>query len=150
MLTAEYGGTGGRSIESKMVVEEPDIEIGAGVSSKGRIKSQADHDREILTFITAISRRMQTDRTGYQGPRTARDGQGNQNAPNHGRYRQPDRDNTDNSNNTNNRNAGVPPPVPPFGNFNFAALPGGFQFPPGFVMPPGAGGNAQPPPPGAA
>jgi hypothetical protein len=35
MLTAEYGGTGGRAIESGMVVEEPDIEIGAGVSSKG-------------------------------------------------------------------------------------------------------------------
>ncbi|KAE8145722.1 hypothetical protein BDV25DRAFT_163980, partial [Aspergillus avenaceus] len=34
MLTAEYGGTGGRPIESGMVVEEPDIEIGAGVSSK--------------------------------------------------------------------------------------------------------------------
>lgn len=37
MLTAEYGGTGGRSIESGMVVEEPDIEIGAGVSSKGEL-----------------------------------------------------------------------------------------------------------------
>lgn len=35
MLTAEYGGTGGRPIESGMIVEEPDIEIGAGVSSKG-------------------------------------------------------------------------------------------------------------------
>ena len=35
MLTAEYGGTGGRAIEPFMVVEEPDIEIGAGVSSKG-------------------------------------------------------------------------------------------------------------------
>lgn len=35
MLTAEYGGTGGRPIEQGMVVEEPDIEIGAGVSSKG-------------------------------------------------------------------------------------------------------------------
>lgn len=35
MLTAEYGGSGGRPIESGMVVEEPDIEIGAGVSSKG-------------------------------------------------------------------------------------------------------------------
>ena len=35
MLTAEYGGTGGLAIESGMVVEEPDIEIGAGVSSKG-------------------------------------------------------------------------------------------------------------------
>lgn len=36
MLSAEYGGTGGKAIEPGMVVEEPDIEIGAGVSSKGR------------------------------------------------------------------------------------------------------------------
>lgn len=35
MLSAEYGGTGGQAIEAGMVVEEPDIEIGAGVSSKG-------------------------------------------------------------------------------------------------------------------
>jgi len=35
MLSAEFGGTGGRPIESGLVVEEPDIEIGAGVSSKG-------------------------------------------------------------------------------------------------------------------
>lgn len=34
-LTAEYGGTGGRALEGGMVIEEPDIEIGAGVSSKG-------------------------------------------------------------------------------------------------------------------
>ena len=39
MLTAEYGGTGGRPIEPGMVVEEPDIEIGAGVSSKGMSNS---------------------------------------------------------------------------------------------------------------
>lgn len=35
MLSAEYGGTGGKAIEPGIVVEEPDIEIGAGVSSKG-------------------------------------------------------------------------------------------------------------------
>lgn len=35
MLSAEYGGTGGKPIEPGLVVEEPDIEIGAGVSSKG-------------------------------------------------------------------------------------------------------------------
>ncbi|PSN68156.1 hypothetical protein BS50DRAFT_358644 [Corynespora cassiicola Philippines] len=34
VLTAEYGGTGGRALEGGMVIEEPDIEIGAGVSSK--------------------------------------------------------------------------------------------------------------------
>lgn len=37
MLTAEFGGTGGKPIESGLVVEEPDIEIGAGVSSKGNV-----------------------------------------------------------------------------------------------------------------
>jgi protein NRD1 len=36
MVTAEYGGTGGQAMEAGMVVEEPDIEIGAGVSSKGK------------------------------------------------------------------------------------------------------------------
>ena len=41
MLTAEYGGSGGKAIESGLVVEEPDIEIGAGVSSKG--KSSLDY-----------------------------------------------------------------------------------------------------------
>ncbi|KAF2478656.1 hypothetical protein BDY17DRAFT_328184 [Neohortaea acidophila] len=34
LLTAEYGGTGGQKVEAGMVLEEPDIEIGAGVSSK--------------------------------------------------------------------------------------------------------------------
>ncbi|KAH8706963.1 hypothetical protein GQ44DRAFT_743421 [Phaeosphaeriaceae sp. PMI808] len=42
-LTAEHGGTGGRQLEGGMIIEEPDIEIGAGVSSK------------------AISRRVPTD-----------------------------------------------------------------------------------------
>jgi protein NRD1 len=37
VVTAEYGGTGGQALESGMVLEEPDIEIGAGVSSKGMI-----------------------------------------------------------------------------------------------------------------
>ncbi|KAI6789304.1 hypothetical protein KC332_g18063 [Hortaea werneckii] len=38
LLTAEYGGTGGKQLESGMVLEEPDIEIGAGVSSKAMSK----------------------------------------------------------------------------------------------------------------
>ncbi|PWI73701.1 ENTH/VHS family protein [Purpureocillium lilacinum] len=54
MLTAPYGGSGGKPIESGMAVEEPDIEIGAGVSSK------------------AISRRMQTDKGGSNGPKSTR------------------------------------------------------------------------------
>jgi protein NRD1 len=36
LRTAEYGGTGGQEILQGMVVEEPDIEIGAGPSSKGQ------------------------------------------------------------------------------------------------------------------
>ncbi|KAG5935424.1 hypothetical protein E4U53_000429 [Claviceps sorghi] len=54
ILTAPYGGSGGRPIESGLSVEEPDIEIGAGVSSK------------------AISRRMQTDKGGSNGPKSTR------------------------------------------------------------------------------
>lgn len=38
MLTAEYGGTGGQPLEAGMAIEEPDIEIGAGVSSKAMSK----------------------------------------------------------------------------------------------------------------
>ncbi|KAI9669960.1 MAG: hypothetical protein M1831_006996 [Alyxoria varia] len=34
VLSAEYGGTGGQPIATGVVMEEPDIEIGAGVSSK--------------------------------------------------------------------------------------------------------------------
>lgn len=34
LLTAEHGGTGGLPLKAGMVVEEPDIEIGAGLSSK--------------------------------------------------------------------------------------------------------------------
>jgi protein NRD1 len=55
MLTAPFGGSGGRPIVTGICVEEPDIEIGAGVSSK------------------AISRRMQTDKGGNQGPRSSRE-----------------------------------------------------------------------------
>jgi hypothetical protein len=40
VVTAEHGGTGGRPLEGGMVLEEPDIEIGAGVSSKGNPTSE--------------------------------------------------------------------------------------------------------------
>ena len=49
MLTADYGGTGGKPIESGLVVEEPDIEIGAGVSSKGEHTHIMIIDHEVLT-----------------------------------------------------------------------------------------------------
>ncbi|KAK1827566.1 Rpb7-binding protein seb1 [Podospora conica] len=58
MLTAPFGGSGGRPIVSGLTVEEPDIEIGAGVSSK------------------AISRRMQTDKGGNHGPKSSRHNEG--------------------------------------------------------------------------
>ena len=37
MKNAEFGGTGGLEIQTGMIVEEPDIEIGAGPSSKGML-----------------------------------------------------------------------------------------------------------------
>lgn len=133
MLTAEYGGTGGRPIESGMVVEEPDIEIGAGVSSK------------------AISRRIATDTGGKRGPVSSRSQQD--------RFRRPEREShpqgaasggfggqTDRDA-SNVNNVGVPPAVPGFG-FTFPGMP---MFPPGFMMG-GAQANtttpSQPPPPG--
>ncbi|KAE8348249.1 hypothetical protein BDV28DRAFT_101551 [Aspergillus coremiiformis] len=131
MLTAEYGGTGGRPIESGMVVEEPDIEIGAGVSSK------------------AISRRIATDTGGKRGPISSRTQQDRFQRPErdgpparmaHGG--QPDRDIS------NVNTVGVPPAVPGFG-FSFPGMP---IFPPGFMMGGAqagtANGSAQPPPPG--
>ncbi|KAL8757809.1 MAG: hypothetical protein Q9199_001931 [Rusavskia elegans] len=126
MLTAEYGGSGGKPIDSGMVVEEPDIEIGAGVSSK------------------AISRRMATDQGGYQGPRSSRDGPAfnpnriNNNA-NGSRFRQPDRSQDREIANPNHNAIGVPPAIPNFG-FQFPTLPNGMpMFPPG-MMPPGPPG----------
>lgn len=146
MVTAEYGGTGGRTIESGMVVEEPDIEIGAGVSSK------------------AISRRIATDTGGKRGPissringdrfgaapgpvgggggggrRQDRDGFGG--APHHGPG-QSDRGDMSNAN-----NPAVAPAVPAYG-FNFASMP---MLPPGFMMGGAQAGSmptSQPPPPG--
>lgn len=47
VVTAEFGGTGGRPLEGGMVIEEPDIEIGAGVSSKG--KYSLDSTQILLT-----------------------------------------------------------------------------------------------------
>ncbi|KAI2351364.1 hypothetical protein LOY94_003142 [Ophidiomyces ophidiicola] len=117
MLTAEYGGTGGKPIDSGMVVEEPDIEIGAGVSSK------------------AISRRMATDQGGKRGPQSSRPSfeqrlrRDRQTDDGPGSDRDADRDNA-------NANAvAVPPAVPGFG-FQFPGMP---MFPPGFMM-----GGAQP------
>ncbi|KAL8703910.1 MAG: hypothetical protein Q9201_002922 [Fulgogasparrea decipioides] len=132
MLTAEYGGSGGKPIETGMVVEEPDIEIGAGVSSK------------------AISRRMATDKGGYAGPRSSRDGALNPNNINtsNSRFRQPDRNqDRDNTNNPNNNAIGVPPAIPSFG-FQFPTMPNGMpMFPPPGMMPPGMNPNGPPPGP---
>ena len=144
MVSAEYGGTGGKPIADGLCVEEPDIEIGAGVSSKGmpffcRMYKHANAS-------SAISRRMQTDKSGAAGPRSSRE------PPTQGRYRQPERRENHERENSNN-NVQVPPTVPSF-NFQFPmmganpfSMPPGVQLPPGFVMP-GQNQN-QPPPPGA-
>lgn len=122
MLSAEYGGSGGKPIESGMVVEEPDIEIGQGVSSK------------------AISRRMQTDLGGNKGPKSTRD----QDEDEFGRSRR-DRGNNGNRGGKNHHNHVVDngptsmPAVPAFGAFpSFPSgvpypgyFPGGQQAPPG-------------------
>ena len=149
MLTAEYGGSGGKAIETGLVVEEPDIEIGAGVSSKGKPPSKEPPSRNTPPHIQvhthkkktlAISRRMATDKGGQQGPRSTRDPPTNTTPVS--RYRQPEvRNDRDQS------SIGVSPAVPGFG-FQFPGMPNGLTlFPPGFVLP--GTTPAQPPPPGA-
>lgn len=99
VLTAEYGGTGGRPVESGLVMEEPDIEIGAGVSSK------------------AMSRRVMPDTSG--GKR-GRGGRGGDHGGGGGRFRQPEP--RYESPRPETQSVQPPPPVPNFG-FQFA-MPG--------------------------
>ncbi|TVY55540.1 Rpb7-binding protein seb1 [Lachnellula cervina] len=141
MLSAEYGGSGGMPIESGMVVEEPDIEIGQGVSSK------------------AISRRMQTDKGGNNGPKSSRDREEEENAP---RFRRDNRDHRRDDDHRGNRRdrdqaVSAPPSMPAVPPFSMAGLPFPFptqanglpMFPPGFVFPGQATAQPQqPPPPG--
>jgi protein NRD1 len=128
MLTAEYGGSGGKPIEGGMVVEEPDIEIGQGVSSK------------------AISRRMQTDKGGHHGPKSSRDREEDESRHRRGRD-EGRRDDDRNDRNSSYQNPTVPPPVPGFPYNAIPTLPNGMPiFPPGFTFPPQ---NPHPPPPGS-
>jgi protein NRD1 len=113
MLTAEFGGSGGRPIESGLSVEEPDIEIGAGVSSK------------------AISRRMQTDKGGSNGPKSTRH-------RDEDRYH--DEDDRRRDGPPAHQSQGQVPGMPGFP-FGIGTLPNGMpNFPPGFSFPdPGRG-----------
>lgn len=137
MLTAEYGGSGGKPIESGMVVEEPDIEIGQGVSSK------------------AISRRMQTDKGGNNGPKSTRDRDDDED---NSRFRRSDReDHRDDDRKDRYQGINAPPSmpaIPPFGipgfPFHMSVGPNGMpMLPPGFTFPgQPAASQQQPPPPG--
>ncbi|KAK8133986.1 hypothetical protein PG984_005998 [Apiospora sp. TS-2023a] len=114
MLSAEYGGSGGRTIESGMVVEEPDIEIGAGVSSK------------------AISRRMQTDKGGRHGPKSSRGG--DEEDTNLARWRR-NKDRRDDRPEEKPVGVKQDPDVPQFP-YGLATGPNGMPvFPPGFTFP---------------
>lgn len=126
MLSAEYGGTGGAPIEGGLIVEEPDIEIGQGVSSK------------------AISRRMQTDNGGQKGPKSGRDFGGDDNRA-YSHDRRPDYRNHEER---NTQTVTAPPAVPGF-QFPFSFGPNGMPiFPPNFQLPNGSGQSQPPGPPG--
>ncbi len=115
MLTAPYGGSGGQPIEPGLTVEEPDIEIGAGVSSK------------------AISRRMQTDKGGQNGPKSTRqrDDDWNPRDDRGGHHR--GGNGNDHGSGGPNQGQGGPMPVFPFG---VGTLPNGMpSFPQGFQFP---------------
>jgi protein NRD1 len=115
MLTAEWGGSGGRPIESGMVVEEPDIEIGAGVSSK------------------AISRRMQTDRGGKHGPKSSKGGDDDDQSL--GRWRRNKDNRRDEHRDDRDFGNNQQPVVPEFPFGIVAGTNGMPLFPPGFSFP---------------
>ncbi|KAF4512824.1 hypothetical protein G6O67_000162 [Ophiocordyceps sinensis] len=118
MLTAPYGGSGGRPIESGMCVEEPDIEIGAGVSSK------------------AISRRMQTDKGGSNGPKSTR---GRDDEPARGRRGRDSGGNHPRRGDMGDNGQQAPMPGFPFG---MGSLPNGIpHFPTGFSYPDSGAGS---------
>ena len=116
MVTAEYGGTGNLPIEWGMIVEEPDIEIGAGVSSK------------------AMSRRIATDQGGKRGPQSSRlDVQHVQHVRKDDRFN--DRRHDDRPESRGNNNAAPSNPVANMP-FPFPTLPNGMpMMPPGFQFP---------------
>lgn len=135
MLTAPYGGSGGKPIVTGLVVEEPDIEIGAGVSSK------------------AISRRMQTDKGGSNGPKSSRrdsddntptNNSGGHFGGRHGR-RGGGRDNRRDDNIGDSKAHDAQPAVPGFP-FGLAIGPNGMPiFPPGFSFPAPESATTNPP-----
>lgn len=112
MLTAEYGGTGGRPIESGLVVEEPDIEIGAGVSSKGKFFKPISHMTEAANIRTAMSRRV-----GPDGGGNRRGGRGGRGGGGHGRFNPPQEQRPEPV------TIAPPPPVPGFGFMNLPGMP---------------------------
>jgi protein NRD1 len=114
VVTAEYGGTGGRPLEAGMIIEEPDIEIGAGVSSKAI--SQKIHLRPRQDGGAGRGRGRGRGQDWNQPPRD--EGYGQQGGGGGG-------------------NTGVPmgfPPFPMMGQGQQGMFPQG-QYPP-FMMPP--------------
>lgn len=84
---------------------------------------------------------MATDKGGYSGPRSSRDGAFNPNniQTNNSRFRQPDRENPNNIM-PNNNPVGVPPAIPNFA-FQFPIMPNGMPMFPQGMMPPGPSQN---------
>jgi len=66
MLNAEFGGTGGQPIATGMIVEEPDIEIGAGPSSKGMISILLLKDIQLTFDYSNISSRWWSRRLSWR------------------------------------------------------------------------------------
>ena len=115
VVNAEYGGTGGRPLEAGMIIEEPDIEIGAGVSSK------------------AISQKIHLRPKGEGGGTRGGRGKGNR----EDQQQRQQRNWNDGGFQQQQGNAGgVPIGFPPFPMMQGQpGMYGGGQFPP-FMMPP--------------
>lgn len=137
MVTAEYGGTGGKPIQEGMIVEEPDIEIGAGVSSKGMHTSLPAYSvvNSIIVnytnFDTAMSKRIPTDSGGRRGPQSSNRDELPKEQPDRRRNGRGYRDDERPGSSAENQN----PNMMPFP-MGFPTMPNGMpMLPPGFTFP---------------
>ena len=122
-----------------MIVEEPDIEIGAGVSSKGKFSS-SHFTSSSTNIIVAMSRRIATDTGGRRGPQSSRPARRDEYTEDRPASRGNAGGNIGGNMAGNNANGSNMPAMP----FAFPTMPNGMpMFPPNFFQNfPQQGGNS--------
>lgn len=128
VVNSEYGGTGGLELTTGLVIEEPDIEIGAGVSSKAMSKRVGPDAQNKPNKFEKFNQGHQNHQNQHNNHGHGRGGHGKNHHggggfdPNAPRFRKPEPKLE--SPKLEPNNVGVPPAVPGFG----FQLPGMMNF----------------------